>query len=250
MSDIIHRKSIGGDVIPLIDESDPRSVFHLLPEGMQNYVRDIPTNYWEMSFAELTREAKPDVDLKQLRIAFWMDYERAKRNGSNMQITNIIYGVMSRQRFNSSVVKKPSQLCFLLTPPEDYRVRLEEMLQLALEEERKILELPLTKKKISIDKDTGEAIVHETTDTSIASVKHKIRESLQNRIYGLPVARTHQVNINKNYQGTDVKPPEEMTDQELESLIQELKKREARPVLEAVGATECDGGARDGLDGE
>lgn len=235
MSDIVRRKAIGGDTVAIIDKDDPRSVFHLLPEVMQRYVETIAPEVWERSFAELTRDAKPDVDLKQLRIAFWMDYERCKRNGADIVLAQLCTGIMSIGRFKKHVLGDPFKLAYLLTPPEDYRVKLEEMLQVALEEERKILTLPNVKKKITFDKEGNEHI-SETTDASIAAVKHKIRESLQNRLYGLPVARIHQVN--RNIDSTDDgKKIEDMELPELQAYVEELKQKKNANVIDVEPAT-------------
>jgi hypothetical protein len=231
MKDLIIRSGIGGDDVNVVNSDDAKSVFSLLPEAAQNYVKDIPEGVWNLSLGELVREAKPSLELRKLRIAFWLEYERAVRTEMPMNMTSICKGLMGVQTLYKSVLAKPHAAVYLMTPPEDYRVQMEEMLQLALEEERKILELPAVKKTTYVNKN-GDPIVSEVVDTGVASIKHKIRESLQNRLHGMPVQRTH--NVNKNVESKDggEKRLEDMGEDELQKYVAELEKRKSGPPID------------------
>lgn len=237
MSNIVKTDSLHSDEVSIINDCDEFAVLKLVNAYIQEKIKVISDDIWELSLGELKKKGKVDLVDEKLRVAFWTDYERACRNGDQINIHSVARGVINIRSFNKVIACNPFKLAYILTPPENYTVRLEEMLNLALEEERKILELPLIKKKITV-KDDGTETVHESVDTSLAMVKHKIRESLQNRVHGSVAQRINQFNVNKNFnmdkKGDEV-PLESMDEKALEKYVQEIKeKNELKTVVGGV----------------
>jgi hypothetical protein len=232
MSDSIKREALRGDEITIVDENDSQSVYNLVPASIQKALDNIPEAVWDLPFAELSRKSKPTVELKKLRLSFWLEYERAVRNGNDINFQNVAKGIMNPKGFMSTLTSDFYKCAYIMTPPEDYRVNLEEMLTLALEEERKILEQPLINTHTFISK-KGEIVEKEVFDTKLGDLKHKIRESLYTRIFGAPVQRTLSRNINQNY--NEGESPSNPSQKDLENEIERLKSLRDAKFVQAGG---------------
>jgi hypothetical protein len=244
MSERVTREALRGDEIAIIDSDEEKSVYNLVPASIQKALDSIPPAVWEMSFSDLSRKAKPSVELKKLRLSFWLEYERAVRNGNDINFNNVSKGIMNPKHFMETLGSDFYRCAYIMTPPEDYRVNLEEMLTLALEEERKILEQPLINKQVYISK-KGEIIEKEVFDTKLGDLKHKIRESLYTRIFGAPVQRTLSRNINQNY--NEGESPSNPSHKDLEAEIERLKAQRDAKFIEVGGIKDdVEGGAKEG----
>lgn len=228
MSDVVKRKELkDSSEISIIDQSNPHSVYNMSPDNVKKCIDQVPANVWDMSVYELANQAEIGIDEKKLRIAFWIEYERAVRNNTPINLYHVGRGIIQTRGMNTKIMANPYKLAYILTPPEDYRVKLEEMLIIALDEERKVLELPVVQRRIQITKD-GKEIIHEKVDTKLAALKHQIRESLQNRVHG--AVATKSFNINK--QIDDEK--EELSKssvEELQKIVEELKQEKEAVVI-------------------
>lgn len=232
MSDIVTKSSIRSDEVSIINDSDPNSVFNKSPDYLKELIKTVPEEIWDMPMYEVINKGKIDIDDRKLRLAFWLEYERAVRNDTPIHMPNVYKGIVHGSRMNKTILANKYKLAFIMTPPEDYKVKLEEMLVLALDEERKILELPVVQTKIQIDKE-GNEIRHEKVDSSLASLKHKIRESLQNRVHGAVAQNINQRTINKNFNvDTTSEELSKNSVEDLEKIVNELKQelKEATPV--------------------
>ena len=209
--------------LAIIDKENPSSIYNLAPPNFQKHMESVPNEVWEMSVFELANKTDITLDEKKLRIAFWLEHERALRNNTPINLNHIARGIVNIRSLNSRILADPYKLAYILTPPEDYRVKLEEMLILALEEERKVLELPVIQRRIQITKD-GKEIVHEKVDAKLAALKHQIRESLHNRVHGAVAQK--QLNVNRNIDDKN-KDLSELSEQDLERIVNELRNEEA-----------------------
>jgi hypothetical protein len=183
---------------PLKDESNPTAVINLVPGVMAKGLKAIPEYVFDLSLEDLEAKATPTEALRKIRIAFWLEYERAHRCGTLVNMTNVYKGICSQSYFFKILITNSFKLAFILTPPQDYRVQMEEMLELAIRAERTVLETPIKQVRIITNKN-GEQKSVEVTDSALAMVHHKIRESIQNRLQGMPVHRSMQINENRNF---------------------------------------------------
>lgn len=187
-------------VNPLKDESNATSVINLVPTAMATRLKAIPEYVFDMEMKELEEKANVGQVERKIRVAFWLEYERAHRNGTPVRMASVYQGTCSMGYFFKNLITNSFKLAYILTPPEDYRVVMEEMLMLAMEEERQILQTPIKQTRTITDK-RGEQKTVEVIDSSLAMVKHKIRESLQNRLVGMPVHRSMQITENRHISG-------------------------------------------------
>lgn len=246
-------------VNPLKDESNPTSVINLVPTVVAARIKAIPDDVFDLEFDELAELAKAGENERKMRVAFWLEYERAIRTASPILVANVYKGVCNQSNFYNRFIVNSYRLAYILTPPEDYSVKMEEMLLLAMNEERKILETPI-KQVRTILKD-GKEKTFDYVDSSLAMVKHKIRESIQNRLQGMPVHRSMQITHTSHSSGSgmnsiqalaldfDKKDLTKMSDKELKAYVQELKGEKLAPVAdgdEAIDITPALTGAKDG----
>ena len=183
---------------PIKDEQDAFSVINMVPSYVAAGIRAIPDELFDLSIEDIEKKGEVDSSIKKLRIAFWIEYERAARTQTQIQMNNVTSGIVHNKFFAKKVATNSYKLAFILTPPENYKITMEEMLHMALSEERKILLTPLEIKIVKFDNEGSPTSEMTMIDSKLAAVKHKIRESLQNRLHGMPLHRSIQVTENTN----------------------------------------------------
>lgn len=177
--------------IPIKDRENPQSVINVAPAIIGEALEAIPDTVFAMSTTELRdafRKTRYDdfTEIEEkLRISFWKEYESAVTDGRKMSIQRITTGVCQLPFFRKHICGSSFRLAYILTPPEDYVLTLEELLKLATEQIRDILLLPHIKKN-------GEP------DARMADVKLKILESMLNRVKGSVATRVESKNLNVN----------------------------------------------------
>lgn len=129
-------------------EDDERSLVRLAPEVVQRKMLELPENLRTMTEIDMRRAwpAQITVAWKQLRLMFWVEYDRAQRDYDRMSTRAIVTGVCSEELFYN-LVKRPEFIAYLITPPTHYTVRLEEAVEYGFERLREILDLPLVDEK-------------------------------------------------------------------------------------------------------
>lgn len=196
---------------------------------MRNALCAIPSHLFEMDALELQEKIKRidgadglnNADM--MRTSFWLEYNRAQRTQSNLQLNNVFSGVMFAASFNNKYLKNSFRLLYIITPPVDYQVHQHRILTMSFEQEQKILQMNVMKDVYNKDGD----VIGEEIDTKLLSVQQKIAENIKNRIMGMPVNRSMQINQNFNSTGASYKSdvPEFNTDtdpDELQSIIDQL----------------------------
>lgn len=153
----------------LFDPAEPRSVYNLVPAKMREALDRVNPNIWQYSLKALTKHAKVDERLAQLRVSFWHEYNRTQDLfKKNISMTQVMHGICSHEYFYQSILKDQMKLAYLMYPTTDYIAAMQEMQDLAMREMRKILLLPNAGKN----------------GTSIVREKIKIFALLDNRLRG------------------------------------------------------------------
>lgn len=129
--------------IAIKDQADPESLVNIVPTALAQRIRCIPNQYLEMSEAELLKQFSITRVDRLLRIAFHQELDRAKRTDGLVKLNNIFAGVTDRKTFMEDHVGKSARLAYMIRPPVDYELDLEDLLQLGLQELRAIMERPL-----------------------------------------------------------------------------------------------------------
>lgn len=130
----------------ILDTSKSGSVINMVPELLRKRIQAVPTEFWEMAEDELVRFTKSgkftEMDSK-LRITFWAEYNRAFDSGQMMRVGGIIAGVCTSHTFYSRVTIDPARLAYIMTPPLNYKVELEDTLNVLIKKLRQIADLPV-----------------------------------------------------------------------------------------------------------
>lgn len=177
--------------VPVKDRDNPLSIISLAPMSIERAIMMIPDDVFEMSTNELLRKFRTEkydqyteVEEK-LRISFWKEYERAVDTGRRIDIRALCAGICQERFFLRHMCGNSFRLAYLLTPPNDYVVTIEELLRLGLEQIRDILLQP------HVD-DKGRP------DARMCEVKAKIVERVENRVKGMVAHRVETKNLNLN----------------------------------------------------
>lgn len=222
--------------IVLFNHENPRSLVNLLPESVAKKVDNIRFEHpeyfglEERGLADKIREKKdlrPSATINRLRFKLWEEYERVQGlNLEKMEMKNFYRGICASETFDALILY-PHNLAWLMCPPANYLVMLEEALLFGIEQMREILEVPV------IDPKT------KTVNTRLAELKVKITLGLDERLNGATPIKIEQVskNLNMSINTSDkglARMLEEMTEEELERTLATLQKRERKKERDAA----------------
>lgn len=201
--------------IDIRDPSNPKSVINLVPSSMGNAIKAIPLDFFAMDEEELKKMARADIVENRLRHSFWLEYGHACLAKREINMSNIVNGVCSKDYFLKHILTNSFKLAYMLTPPPDYRVQMAEILTLGLAKLREILAMPIE----SAHPKTGEKVV----DSKLAGVQARIVEDLMTRSHGHPL-RTIEVTSKNMNLNVDVTNEVEIKD--VSQIDAEIKKLE------------------------
>lgn len=181
--------------VDLFDRTNKKSVINLLPDSLQAKVfahsRERP-DLFKMNEKELRTQTKPTPTECRLRLAFWNEFNEALAGNSSMVMSNIFTGICSQQYFDSRITNEANCMAWLLCPPANYIVALEEMLMQSQMRLREILD--------------EDPVVDGEVNFKLAELQLKIHQTVENRLRGSTVQRTQlmgeirttNMNVNAN----------------------------------------------------
>lgn len=175
---------------PIIDKENPRAIINIVPAATKRAIETIPDAAWEMTEKELKEASGSNHTVDLIRISFWREYDRAQLAKKNIVISNVYGGVCGQQTWVQRIQANPLKLAYVLTPPTDYTLKLEAALTLATDQILEILSLPNTRKDGS-------------PDAILGGVKHKIWETLLDRVRGAVVTRSESKVLQANMEVKD-----------------------------------------------
>lgn len=151
----------------------------------------IPEDVHVMTDKELEGTGNITFYDRRLRHAWHIELTNATKRRLKMNMANIWGGVCSKDYFHKIVINNSFKLAYITRPPFDYRVSLEELLSLGIEQLREILLLPHVNEKGKVD-------------ARMADVKAKIVQDIVNRVHGQVIQRVEvkSQNMNVNVEAT------------------------------------------------
>lgn len=186
-----------------LDNSDPQSLYNLVPATFGEKLRTIPKELLEMSPEELKKVVKPGEILEALRMSFWLEYTKVIMQGKRvMNLRNVYGGICTEEYFLMQLPRSPALLAWVLTPPKNYLTSIQSLLHFSLSRLYELLNIPFTRESGAFD-------------SSAARVVIKIYEMLDQRLHGGIVQRVESKNLNVNV----------VTNENMEQLETELDKR-------------------------
>lgn len=147
--DVIEAHPLQRDAI-IWDPENQKSVLNIIPPRMRKQAEtaketrpDLFQYQDEHSlWHNLKKAARPTPTDNRLRIAFWMEYDRVQAGFRHkMDMTHVYGGVCSSAYFSDYYCIVPEKLCWLLTPPASYMIKMNEALDFGVDVLRNILSL-------------------------------------------------------------------------------------------------------------
>lgn len=208
------------------DEDNPRSIVNIVSDRLKASILRVPDEYLNQDPDDLLRMLKksgyrPSATDNRLRLSFWREYERAQDLQAQIVISNVHGNFISRQYFYFGFATNPKRLAWMLTPPLDYALSMEEALLHGVDRIREILDMPLYNKA-------------GAPDPKVAGVIIEAVKVLDTRVKGAVIQKIAQtnlhVNVDKSTRGARFnEAPEDM--ETLNKRLGELE-REARGVIQ------------------
>jgi hypothetical protein len=209
------------------NRENPRALINIVPSSVEKCLSAIPRNLFEMDVEALKKQVfkhGKGEQIEMLRTAWWIEYNRAQRTQTKFNLSNVYGGICYGKSFMTDYASNSFSLLYIITPPIDYQVQQHRIMNLSFEQEIRILQMPVMKPVYNRDGD----MIGEEVDAKLLSVQQKIADSMRNRVMGMPINRTMQINQNFNgpmqsAPGVSGKPMEQMDEAELREYVAELK---------------------------
>lgn len=209
--------------LSLTDRSNPRSIINIAPNWMSNLIEAMPAEILEMDFHKLKNQVQPDVFDERIRLAFWNEYHLAQSKLTNMNMSNVYGSVGISQSLLVKTLSNSYKLAYVLTPPADVALTLQETMNFGIEQLRQILAMPHIDQRGNLD-------------ARAADVKFKITQDLINRVRGQTIQRvevkSQNVNLNADVSAGPTQLPNNMKD-----LDAHLEALEEKAQVNNFGAT-------------
>lgn len=208
--------------VDLWERSEPRAMINLVPPALQQAFMTAAMGASDLfcgderTLLKKLRESErtPTPTDNRLRLAFWMEYDRAQSLMKNMRVDNIFAGICTRNYFYGNYLANPAKVAWLLMPPTSYVVKMEETLDFGLDQLRDILEIP-----------------HGTSNVKLMELKAKIVAMVDLRVKGAVPLKIDQRNMNINVATTAEQVSKIAmggTMAELDVRLKELERRERK----------------------
>jgi hypothetical protein len=172
--------------ITVFDHDNPRSLINIVPERVSERIKEIPPELFQLEPKELEKlTPKKEFTLtdSRLRTAFWIEYGRSQEVMKNMRMDNVYGGICTAPYFYQTVLLDKVRLAYILQPPTNYNIAMEEALHLGVDRLREILDLPI------IDE-------NGKPNPKVADVILKTVQMLDMRVKGAIIQRIEQKNLN------------------------------------------------------
>lgn len=197
------------------DRDNPKSLVNLTPTVVASRITAIPEDVFLLSVEELEVAGHIGDTERKMRAAFTQEHERSLRTGDQMLMSNVYKGITTHSYFHRYIVGNSYKLAYVIKPFADYQASLEDMLQLGLDEMRKILKQPMVDAKGNFD-------------TKLAAVKINLFKDLADRRRG---SAAKKLEIDSKSMNLNITKDVTETPESMEAIEQRLKELEATEVL-------------------
>lgn len=196
LAQIDHNHDIHPDwEFSFFDEENPRALINIVPESWKKYIKAIPAKYFEMGEQKLENAVEPTANTCRLRMRFWDEYQRAQDNVKMIQGSRVYYGIVPKEWFERTYLANPEALAWIMLPPKNYIVAMQEILDKGFDRFREIVRYPITQKipvfssgKPVFD-ENGKMVFKEVPNTAVMKEIVHIVELILNRVQGAVVQK-------------------------------------------------------------
>ena len=231
--------------ISYLDRDSERALYNISPENIKKQLRNGGVQkYLKMDEDKLKEQLNPTVHNNRLRISFWKEYDLAQSEGRDIAEVNIYRGICTLEKYEASL-KSTKLAAWVLTPPTNYVVAMEESLSQGIDKMREILEMPLYITEFKKN-ENGEIERLNLPNTKVAELVIKTVNMLDLRVKGAVIKQIEQritqtskstnANININAENGE----EKIVDVDPEALQKEIEKLESSFNTPGVNYTKAD----------
>lgn len=203
-----------------------KSIARMLPDGVAASISLIPDEYLTLDandLATLTPHKRFSMTDNKLRISFWREHSRAIAQSCNMNVSNVVRGVCSRQYFQKLLMDF-AKLAYIILPPDDYEVAMDEFTGYGLDKLREAFDEAIDSFKATKDPKMYESI-RKTVEMLIVHTK------------GEPIRRVENKNLNMNVDASKAVGASSATLEEIDAKLKALEMEVGeRPMI--AGPTE------------
>lgn len=225
----------------LFDSANPQAIINLVSPVLQDRMREAlkkRPDLFQLDERELYQKLLKEKFLptptdNRIRMKFWIEYDRCLgENIDHMTMANVYGNVCSKEFFNSTYVKRPEKIAWLLTAPASYQVITEEALIFGIDNMRDILEMShmvkvKNKRTGQFERDPVTGEIEMIPDYKMIEIKAKIVMMLDQRVKGAATQRIEQKTMSLHLGATEKDVHEVGAGNNMEMLQNKLKKLEA-----------------------
>lgn len=212
------------ELVDLWNRADERSVINLVPQAVSMAMVDAGKKdpaLFQMDEHTLWmtlkyRKKLPNATDNRLRLAFWLEYDRAQQDHKHMEMSAVYSGVCSRSLFYAQYLDDPERVAWLLCPPVDYTMKIQEALDFGTDRMREILAM-----------DPHDA--KGRPNVKLMELQAKIWALMDQRIKGAYTQRIEQRSLSLTVKTTDKQVAQAAMENSMDALdrrIKELDRRE------------------------
>ncbi len=148
-----HAQSDPHDTLPkheivLADPENPRAVLNLVPPRIREAAAMAISSHpqlFDLDEKTLRDKVRPSDSVLRIRVAFWNEYFRVQdAELPKMDAAKIYAGVVHQQMFYGHILGKPGNVAWILCPPHNYMIAMEEILDRGMNNLAKIIGMPVT----------------------------------------------------------------------------------------------------------
>lgn len=145
----------------ILDATQMESILDFLPKSISDAALLIPDELKYLGEDELKRVCYPhegsrdkkyrnistsfSLDQK-IRLSLWNEFELARQRNTKLSVAQAIKGLAHRDHFYQKIIQNPHRLAWILTPPAEYALIVEDLLHRGVRRLYEIIELPLKSK--------------------------------------------------------------------------------------------------------
>jgi len=206
--------------IVFYEECNPKCVVNMLHPAVKKAAMEIPVAILSYSLTQLRTKLEPTEMDEQLRLSFWDEYFLASDANRMIRLDAVYARICSREHFYANIITNHERFAYVLSPPEEYMIKVRGLLELGLTKFAEILRLPLRTASGNVDSKLIGQIV-----TIVSILDNRVRGAVPQKLF----VEGKQFNMNVNYESP--KSYEEINS-EIKNIEREILELQAAPLPE------------------
>lgn len=184
----------GNMEIDIFTETNPDSVINKIAGEFKVAllrVRDSNPDWFTQDESELRKSLKevgkpPNITDNVLRTKFWIEYQGAIMEGKSIRPKQVFAGVCTEAYFYDLLKKRPEKVAWIMVPPINYQVQLDEALEFSTSKIREVL-----------SKDADSSTLPPNERIALRKLQFDIFKHLSSMVMGAPVQKTMNMHVHQ-----------------------------------------------------